>query len=195
MTRLQITSPLPVGIAELPMTLDAAKIHARVEDNDENTLITCMIESATELIEYGTQKKFVERQFRLHFDQAEIEGKELICLEQFDSGLVVDAFTLFDDTEPTANETAVPAEDFLLLDNRVQLRGDFPNVSLRKFKSAKIEYTVQSAPRTKLLAETLGLIVAHWWLNRETVSIDTQNMKNLPLSIITLIQSMRVPSA
>ena len=195
MTRLQITSPLPVGIAGMPMTLADAKIHARVEDNDEDAFITSLIESATELIEYGTQKKFVERQFRLHFDQREIEGKELICLEQFDSGLVIDAFTIFDDTEPTANETAVPAADFLLLDNRMQLRGDFPNVSLRKFKAAKIEYTVQSAPRTKTLAETLGLIVAHWWLNRETVSIDTTNMRNLPLSIITLIQSMRVPSA
>ena len=193
MTRLQITSPLPVLPASLPMTLAEAKAHAKIEISDEDVFVQCLIESATELIEYGTQKKFVERQFRLFFDECELT-KDLLKLDEFDSGLAIDAFTLFDDTEPTAIETAVPAADFLLLDHRIHLRNDFPNVTLRKYKSAKVEYTIQSAPRTKTLLETLGLIVAHWWLNRETVSVDNQDLKNLPLSIITLIQSMAVPS-
>ena len=177
------------------MTFAEMQAQGKIEVAAEQTLIEGYIEAATELIEYGTQKKFVERQFRLHFDAAEITGKEIICLEQFDSGLVIDAFTLFDDTEPTAVETAVPADDFLLLDNRVQLRGDFPDVTLRKFKAAKIEYTVQSAPRTETLTETIGLLVGHWWKNRETVVISNKTLQNIPAGIITLIQSMRVPSA
>lgn len=195
MTRLEITSPLPVGIAGMPMTFAELKLHARIEIDDEQALIECMIESATELIEYGTQKKFVQRKFRLQLDALEVTGTDLICLEQFDSGLTVQTFNIFDDTEPVAAETAVPAADFILLDNRIQLRGDFPSVTLRKYKAVKIEYTVESAPRTKTLIETIGLIVTHWWLNRETVSVDNRDLKNLPLSIITTIQSMRIPSA
>ena len=193
MTRLQITSPLPVLAASLPMTLDEAKVHARIEDTIEDPFTTGLIQSATELIEYGTQKKFVERQFRLFFDECELT-KDLLKLDEFDSGLAIDAFTLFDDTEPTAIETAVPATDFQLLDHRIHLRNDFPDVTLRKYKSAKVEYTIQAAPITETLKEALGLILAHWWLNRETVSVDNQDLKNLPLSIITLIQSMAVPS-
>ena len=193
MTRLQITSPLPVLAASLPLTKAEAKEHGRVDIPDEDTLIESYIQVATELVEYGTQKKFVERNFRLFFDECELT-KDLLKLDEFDSGLAIDAFTLFDDVEPTANETAVPAADFLLLDHRIHLRNDFPNVTLRKYKSAKVEYTIQSAPRTDTLKQTIRMIVAHWWLNRETVSVDNKDLKNLPLSIITLIQSMAVPS-
>jgi len=194
MTRLEITSPLPVLIASLPMTLAQAKEHARVEIDDDDIFITGLIQAATELIEYGTQKRFVQRKFRLFFDECELR-KDLLKLDEFDSGLTVDAFALFDDTEPTALETAVPAADFLLLDHRIHLRNDFPDVALRKYKSAKVEYTIESAPRTQMLLETLGLIISHWWLNRETVSVDNEDLQNLPLSIITNIQSMAVPAA
>ncbi len=192
MTRLEITSQ-PIAVGAYPVSLAEARAHAKIEVTDEDPETQSWIKAATEIVEYGTQKKLVERKFRLHFDEAEIAGQEIICLEQFDSGLAIDAFTLFDDTEPTAIETAVPAADFLLLDNRVQLRGDFPNVTLRTFKSMKIEYTVSSAVAgEERLKQAVNLIVAHWFLNRETVSINKKDMKTLPLSIVTLIQSMEV---
>jgi uncharacterized phiE125 gp8 family phage protein len=193
MKRLEITAPYPVGIAGMPMTYAEAKVHCRIDIDDEQAFIEGLIETATELIEYATQKKFVERKFRLSWDRGEI-CSDILTLEQFDSGLTIDSFKQFDDTEPTAGETDVSTDDYILLDNRVQLRGDFPSVSLRKYSSIKIEYTVASAPRSTKLKETIGLIVSHWWLNRETVSVDNKDLKNLPLGIITAIQSMRVPS-
>ena len=194
MTRLEITS-LPIAVGAYPVSLAEAKAHAKIEVGDEDAEIQSWIKAATEMVEYGTQKKLVERKFRLFFDAGDI-CDDLITLEQFDSGLSIQAFTLFDDVEPTANETDVPAEDFLLLDHRIQLRNDFPDVSVRKYRSVKVEYTVSSAVAgEERLKEAVNLIIAHWFLNREAAVTDKNQMHNLPMGIINLIQSMRVPSA
>ena len=57
------TTSLPIGIAGLPITLQQAKDHDRVEITKDDALLELQIEAATRAIEDHVNKKYTDRAF------------------------------------------------------------------------------------------------------------------------------------
>ena len=189
MQRTDITA-LPNANA-LPLSVADAKAHMRVEIAADDTLIQSHILAACKYVEQETQKRVIEKDFRLVYNCSEITG-DVITLEQFDSGITINAFTYFDEND---TEAAVGAALYAGIGRWIQLKDGFGDLSTRELNAFKIEYTVSAAPITAAIEQALKMIVAHWYENREAVGIeDSMKLVNLPLSVKSILMSEKIYS-
>ncbi len=187
MQRIEITT-LP-NAGTLPLSVADAKSHARIEIADDDALIQSYILAACKILEQEIQKRVIQRQFRLWYDCAEITS-DVLTLEQFNSGISINAFTTFDENDA---ETTVDASLYSSYGNRVSLKSGFSDIAVRDLDSFKIEYTVLPAPITENIKQALRMLVAHWYENREAEGIqDGFTFGKIPFSVKQILATEKI---
>lgn len=188
MRRIETTS-LPIGIADLPVTLADAKSHIRVRGSltKGDGEIEEYIEAATRKVEDYTGRRYTDRSFDLIFDCEDIDSN-IIILEPFNDVIIVNTF---DSTDETHNETAVPAAAFTLVGRRIQLEDAFGDLELRKIDSIAIQYDVAKVTASESVKLAIKIIVAHVYEFRGSQSLSTI-ISQVPDSYLTHLQEDRV---
>jgi len=69
----QMTEPLRLVVVteptELPVTLGEAKLHARIDEDADNALVTGLVRTATELAETYTRRAFITQTWKMFLDE------------------------------------------------------------------------------------------------------------------------------
>ena len=198
----------PVSASAYPVTLAEAKAHLNIEHDDDNTLITALIASATDYIERLTDIQF-------------ITGNVTLKLDKFPSGA---EFYTGHDWRPTLNDaetynsirltkspvisigsityldtagasqtlsTDVYALDITKAVGRVHLkynqswpdiRGDVNGITI----TYSAGYGVDGSTAPDSLKSAIKLLVGHWHENREA-AVQGQVVRAVPFAVASLI--------
>jgi hypothetical protein len=190
--RKKETTSLPIAAGALPVTVDEAKAHARVELSDDDTLIQALIDTVTALAEEYTGRRYVDRSYEIYYDACDFT-KQAITFEVFDSGISSTVFTYFD---ADGSEAAVDTDIYEILGNRIILGLDIRFLEVRKYDSYKLTYDIAHAPWFEHVKQAIKMGVAHLYEQREAVAIqDGFTLKDLPMSVIALLQRDKIWTA
>lgn len=176
-----------------PVTIDEAKLHLRVDGNDDDPLIQSLITVAREYCETFTGRAFITREV-------------LYTLSRWPSGkhiylprppvVEVDGFTWYDaDNNPNL---LVEGDDYVVDGDVIALpvgRG-WPSGVLYPLNPIQVEYragygsTGASVP--EYIKAAIKLLVNSWYENREAVLPAGHIGRELPLGVVQLLWQERV---
>lgn len=183
MTLLLVTGPL-----DEPVTLDEARAHLRLDTTDEDGLLTALLTAARTSLEAETRRAFMTQSWRLILDEwpgamltlplAPVSAVTAVTMNDADGPRVV-AASLY--------ETA--------------LEGDNPHLGhvagwplpTRRVGGIAIDFTAgygAAAAVPAPLKQAILLLAAHWFENREPVTLG-ERAEVLPLSVAALIAPYR----
>lgn len=180
------TTTLPIGEAGLPVTLDDAKTHDRIEIAKDDDLVTRMNEAATTSIEGHVNRRYTDRSFELIFDADDVCGN-IINLEPYNDLITLTSITSFDE-ENTG--TAVDPLLFNLIGRRIALEEGFFSLDFRQIDTLIIEYSVLKIDASEEIKMAIKELIAHMYENRGLIAIGTI-FDVLPGSVIALLQNER----
>ncbi len=157
-----------------PVTLDEAKLHCRVDVDDDDDLIAALIVSAREYGERIAWRAFLTQTIQLWLeawpggDAIEIPRPPL-------QG--VNVITWFDeDDDPHVVDEATYFVDYYSEPGRVVLRANqtWPNGTLRAYNSIVVEYdagweAAEDVPQN--YKQAMLLLIGHWYENREATTV------------------------
>lgn len=172
-----------------PLSLADAKKYARVEHDNDDALVTTFIPTAREYCEKFTKLRYVQHKFKLTYDFGELCNP--LKLETRSEISSVDAFDFFD---PDDVQTAIAASNFRIQNNKLVLDSDFFNgLSVRQFGSFELSYTVKAPIIKQSVKDAMGMLITHWYENREAILISDENVVNeLPAGVKSLLASDKV---
>lgn len=183
------TTSLPIGIAGMPITLDEAKTHERIQITKDDTILELYIEAATTSIEDYVNKRYTDRSFELVFDcKDEPFTKGIIELERFNDVISVISIDSFDKSNVS---TPVPAAAFTLIGRRIQLEDTFSDIEFRDLDSLVLEYSVTGIAAPETINQAIKELVAHFYESRTPIVIGTI-VGQIPYSIEALLQGERI---
>jgi hypothetical protein len=116
------TTPLPVPIGGLPVTIAEAKAQARYEDTDEDAYIESLIAAASKTASQYTGKPYYDRAFEIWWDCSELVDPRYTL-----KGITVERhapFTLgtFESINKAGAVTALPADAYYQAENMLEGR-------------------------------------------------------------------------
>ena len=185
--------------AILPVTLVEAKLHLRVDHNDEDTLIESLIRAATEHLDGWTGilgRCLVEQLWRQDHDRF---ARQMII--PLGPVIAVQSVTWRD---PAGQLSTVPSSSYDLRTDEagnavVRFNADFASpTNLHESRAIAITFkagyeTSPGSPATSTVPDPLKvailLLVGHWYQNREAVS--AAGMTSLPFAVEALIAPYR----
>ena len=176
-----MASVLVAGPALEPVSLTEAKLHLRVDGNDENTLVTALIAAARQAAESYTRRAFVTQTWRYTCDR------------------LGSAFTLPWQPVQSVDEVAVdgtviPEASYELDAATGRLRPLVPYVAMT-LGGVAVEYTAgygdTAADVPAPLRQAMLLMIGHWYEHREAV-ITGPISTELPLTARALLAPYRV---
>ena len=186
--RREETTSLPIGIAGLPITLDEAKRHARIEIAKDDALLTLYIEAATRSIEAHVNKRYTDRAFELLFDHEDFKGECCIELERFNDVITIVSITSFDEDHVS---TPVPPAAFTLVGRRIQFEDTFSDIDFRTIDALEINYTVTAVQSPEDINTAIKKLIAHMSEHRGPIALGT-TIVDIPGSILMLIQGEKL---
>jgi len=170
-----------------PVTLADARLHLRVTDTAEDTLISALITAAREYCEHYLQRAVGAQTLELALDEfpegaielpmgpvASITSIKYIDENQAEQTLSGSAYTLDDYSEKS---WAIPAYDT-----------EWPE-TLEAANVVKVRYVAGSTPSAVIAA--MKLIIGHLYENREQ-SIVGVSITELPLGVKALLDTKRI---
>lgn len=178
-----------------PVTLDEAKLHLRVDNDDENTLIEALIKAAREYAEVFQNRAYITQTWELWLDnwpkwaeypyfrlpRSPLQTVESIKYYDSDGGEHVVTDYIVDDISEPAR--VIPAGD------------SWPNVSLRKANGIAITFKAgygdDAASVPASIKQALLLLVGHWYENRENVVLGAA-VQEMPFAAKTLLWQERI---
>ncbi len=176
-----------------PVTLAEAKLHCRVDNDAEDTLLSSFVVAAREYAESVTERTFAERTFVTRFSQFPLPGEAMLLpqcplvsvteikywdtlgVEQtLSSGLYrVRVDTTPGSVEEAANETW--PDTFV--------RGDAVKVTYK----AGYGLVADCPERGK---QAIKMLVGHWYENRESTAVGV-DVKEVPQAVNALLWTLR----
>lgn len=177
--------------AQLPLDLEGAKAHLRVDHNDENALITGLIGAAQGYYQKHTGRVLVTTTFRLSLDYFPCGGDDFNSIELPRSPVTeIVAVNYVDAAGDTQSLAAADYQaDLASLPARLApaYGATWPTPRYQP-GSVQIDFKAghgaQSADVPEDAKLVLRLLVGHWYLNREAVG---QPLSELPLGIQALL--------
>jgi uncharacterized phiE125 gp8 family phage protein len=184
-----MTLMLMSGPAAEPVSLEEARAHLRLDTTDEDTMLGAFITAARMALEGETRRAFVTQSWRLILDQwpgasvslplAPVSAVTEIAVEDPNGSTRMVAASLYE----TALAGNVP---------RVVARAGWP-MPARRVGGIHIDFTAgygaaEAVPQP--LKQAILLLSAHWFENREPVSLGPQ-VSELPLSVAHLVAPYR----
>ena len=174
--------------AQEPVTLDEAKLHLRVDDDDDDSLIEATVKAARRYCEIFTRRSFVQQTWRMDLDCFPF----CIVIEVPKSPLeVVNSINYLDasNVEQTLDLSTVTIDTTTSTPARIVLNeGETWPATINNANAVKIEFvsgysdTGECVPPT--INQAILLLVGHWYENREAV-VDG-NFKKVPMAVESL---------
>jgi uncharacterized phiE125 gp8 family phage protein len=164
MTLVQLTSPAvePVGLTDF-------KAHARIDGNEEDTLLAAMLLAARAHVETLSGKLFITQGWRMIADELPADGRIALLLRPVRS---VDAVLIYDGQ---GNPQELEPEDWL-----ADLGGRWPRLMLRRpaairlraINGIEIDVTAGYGPSgldvPAVLRHAIVMLATHWYAHRAT---------------------------
>jgi uncharacterized phiE125 gp8 family phage protein len=162
------------------LTLDEAKLHARVDINDDDDWIESKIIAARQYVENYIDSAVIPQTLIAYYDACEV-----LCLKRAFRLPRVPVITIgsvkYYDSENT--ETEMDAADYFKSGDRIALADNvYWPTELRKVDALKIEFVAgfgeeseedEEAAYTQTVPENIklamGLLIGHWYQNREAI--------------------------
>jgi uncharacterized phiE125 gp8 family phage protein len=178
-----------------PVSLDEAKLHLRLDDSGEDSLVSALITAARELVETKTGRAMINRYCSQTF-------------ESFGSGLQLQSFPVsavsgvtYYDLSGTV--TTFPASGYqAMLDMQpatlfAGVDADWPSTQAGRMLPITATFVAgHGASGTDVpegMKTAIKLLVAHWYRNRESVS--PGQMNEVPMAVDSLLWPFRVLGA
>lgn len=156
--------------AEEPITLQEAKLHLRVDSNDDDTLITSLITSAREYCEDFLNRALITQTWDLTLDDWPDEDYIKVPLPPLQS---VTSVTYYDTDN---NATVMDAADYFVDDQsepgRVHLAygESWPSTTLRPANGVVVRFVAgygNAANVPQKIKQAMLMLIGHWYENRE----------------------------
>ena len=190
-----MTATLLTGPALEPVSLLDVKGHLRVDEDDDDALLTAAIAAARIHVESATRRVLIEQAWRIHLDRW--PRKRVVRLPV--APLVsVDAIRIRDGE---GGPTEVAAEDYEVdaasVPGRLVLAATAPTPAGRRANAIEIDVTAGYGPTTldvpSPLRHAVMMLVAHWYEHRGAVGHDRAG-DIPPLGYTALIAPYRILS-
>ena len=187
-----------IAPSQLPVSLDTAKSHLRVDHSDDDTYITSLIWSASRTIEDYTKKSLSDQTFAQY--HSEWPEKYVELLIGHDTTLPAIGSVKYYDVDGV-QQTIHPSnyfDDSSYNPMRLYWASTFskPNISKDK-PQVEIIFrcgnTISSNPLPYSVQQALLLLVGHYYENRMAV-INTLN-RELPMGVDYLLDGFKIYSA
>ena len=172
-----------------PVTLDEAKLFARIDDDTDDALVTALISAATKEVESQTGRALMPQTWTAWLDNMPASNVLHLCKGRIAS---VSSITAYDDDGSEVLDTGSYLVD---TDNaRIGLidSSTWPS-GTRTFKTFAAEYVAGYADADAVpeWAKTvIKMLVASWYENRETTTQDSQN--SVPMGAKMIMQTNKV---
>lgn len=171
-----------------PVTLNDAKLHLRVDYDDDDALIAPMIKAARGYCETWTGRTFIEKALELSLDIFPFENYVRL------PGQPVTAISSMKYTDSDGVEHSMSVGTDYLVDidgGRVVLPygGSWPSATLYPVNPVKVDYAAGgSVPEA--VVQAIKLLIGHWYENREAVMVGTIS-KEVEFSVHALLSQHR----
>ena len=184
-----------------PVELDDLKLHLRVDEDDEDVLISALLKAAREYCERYTRRVFLETELSFTFDDFPSDRRwfylprsPLISIEQI---LYYDT----DGVQQTLNSSLYYTDIGKETPARVILdpdEFDWPDTQSYRASSVQVDFkagyktpdgTADCVPEA--INAAIKLLVGHWYENREGVVIGTISNK-VPMTVNMLLDGYTV---
>lgn len=172
-----------------PLTLDEAKKHLRVVQDNENTLITSLITAAREYCEDFQNRAYITQTRQISFDARRYKIIDIPRppFQSIDNFVIIDTDDVEHDvTEYTLDDNSEPAR--LIVNN-------FPSVDLKSIGGVQIQYTCGHETADEVsekVKAAMKLLTGHWYTHREAVETQGSIPKPLELAVESLLSQNRV---
>lgn len=209
MTLVRITPP-----AQTPVSLAEAKAHLRVEHDADNDLITGLIEAATEHLDgpNGVLGRALVRQaYELRLDgrwwvrQSWYMNSPYWRWDGHGFGwairlplpplISVDEIRYID---ANGQEQVYPAANYTVVGAGAMFGGSITNSSRAVAPVAaggeamRVRFTAGYEEVPKPIKQAIKLLVGHWYMSREAVTLAQENRQVLPIGVQSLLAPYRV---
>lgn len=181
-----------VDPASEPVSLDEAKLHLRVDGDDEDDFIAGLLVAAREYFEETTRRALISQTWRLSLDEwpdeIELPKPPLVS---------VTSITYKDDVgAQTTLSSSVYLVDTESEPGRIVLASgqSWPAGTLYPVNPIQVTYVAGYGAATAVperMKQAIKLLLGHWYENREATVAGTI-MKEIPLGIDSLIWLNRV---
>jgi uncharacterized phiE125 gp8 family phage protein len=180
-----------------PVSLAEAKLHMRVEIDDDDTLIAGLITAAREHLESTSrpQLAMVTQTWRYVADAW--PASDTLELRPYP----LQSVTSIKHTSDAGVEATLASSNYVVdtfgNPGRVRLKASasWPSTTLAALNGLVVEFVAgygnTPADLPRRLRQSVLLLVAHWYENREPVVVSGAMPKELPLSVQALMQHWR----
>lgn len=178
-----------------PVTLTEAKLHCRVDHNTEDLLISSLITAARQYCERVQGRAYITQTLEVTMD--DYPASDIVKLPRPPLQSVTSIkYTDEDGTESTMSASSYIVDDDSL-PGRISLKSGYswPSTVLQEIGGFKIRYVAgygsaaSSVPQ--YIKQAILLLVAHWYMNRETVMVGSVS-KELEMTVHALLQVERM---
>lgn len=183
--------------AALPVTVDEAKEHLRVDHEDEDALIERLIRAATEDAETFQGRAYITRTLRLYLDR--FPGSAGVIYLPMPPATSVEAVTYRDHS---GGEHVIDADRYVVDLARSPARiapaagHSWPAVSLLPVGAVSVEYKAgygdEPGDVPDAVRQAILLTVGHLYENREAVTAERGAPVELPMGVKYLLTKDRV---
>lgn len=184
--------------ASEPVTLAEAKLHCRIDIDDDDSLVTYLISSARRFCENYCQRAFINQTWRLSYDLSEFDAcKRMIHLPYG----TVQSITSIKSYDSENNPTTLSTSNYRLSHDRVVLNDGYEWPTLdRMHDSLEIVYVLgygaTAAYVPQDIRQAILMTIAHQYENREAVidpiaPNDKQSIM-LPMGVASLLTPYRI---
>lgn len=173
------------GPASEPVTLNEAKLHCHIDGTDEDSLITNLIVAAREYCESYQNRAYITQTIEMTLDgwpgfPVEIPRPPLASATSIKYYGTDNTEYTFDAAKYFVDTNSEPGR--ICLAHGVSL----PTVTLREISSVKITYTAGKATVSQKVKQSILMLVAHWYANKEATGKMTDEIQFAVHSLLSL---------
>lgn len=174
----------------MPVTRNEAKLHCRIDGNDEDTLIDGLIAAATDFVEKYTGSAIMTQTWRLTLDK--FEDTILLPIGPVQA---VNSITYYDVNGAQQNLSATVYQVDLTNDPQRIVRSpeaEWPSVDDR-VNAISVTFTSGSAVAPTSIKQSLLLLIGDWYRNRENtiVGAGSTATPQMPFAVHALLSNYR----
>lgn len=178
-----------------PVTLAEAKLHCRIDVDDDDALVGSLISTAREHLERISRPQVAMTAQRWLYVADAWPASATIELRPYPL-LTVDEVRY---TDADGVERTVSPSEYVVdrhgVPGRLHMINGWPSATLRPLNGLEIEFTagygVDELSPPLALRQAVLLLVAHWYENRETVVTTGAMPKQLPFAVDALFRPWR----
>jgi len=173
-----------------PVTLAEARLHLRVDDTAEDTLIGALITAAREYCQHYTQRSIGSQTLELRLDEFPDGAIELPMspVTSITSLKYIDT----NGTEQTLSGSAYTLDTFSHTAWAIRAYGTEWPETLDAANVVRVVYVAGAATPPATVRAAMLLMIGHLYENRESVVIGQATAQELPLGVKALLDTVRV---